>query len=385
MKNVVHLNIVGFRAAVAALDDSALRGRPFVIAGGTGSRVLAWDVSPEAIRQNIRPGMALGAAQKLVRDLIVASPNPAACEKANRAIEEVVRRYAPAWQNDGAGNVFLDITGTRRLFGSPADCACRVQHEILGCLGIRAAMAAAANKLVTKVASRAIRPAGMIEVRPGNEAAFLTHQNITLLPGMGPGLLKTAEITGFREIGEIAALTDVEASALFGKQGKLLRDNALGIDNSPVFMGMERLIRKKTDFPEDVIDHDLIRGALASLVSHAGLEMRNEKLGTGKIRLMVVYGDGVETQGSETIKEPLVLDRDILAAAERLYGKTVTRRIRIRSVCLGLGNLAPLGYQPDLFEMLSETKNRSLQEALDKIQNRHGRGKITRGAALVNA
>jgi DNA polymerase-4 len=64
----------------------------------------------------------------------------------------------------------------------------------------------------------------------GAETAFLAHQDIGLLPGMGPGLLRTAAATGFREIGELARFNNGEALALFGKRGPLLRDTARGID-----------------------------------------------------------------------------------------------------------------------------------------------------------
>ena len=384
MKAIAHLNIIGFRAAVAALEDSALQGRPYVIAGGAGGRSVAWDVSPEAIKQNIKPGMALAVAQRISRDIKIVAPDPAAYKKANCVIETIINRYAPAWQNDGCGNLYLDITGTRKLFGSPADCTCRVQNEIIDNLGIKAAAAAASNKLVSKVASRAIRPLGLIEVRPGNEAAFLAHQDITLLPGIGPSLMKTIRLTGFREAGELAALSDGEAISLFGKKGVMLRDIAAGTDNTPVSAGNgNRTIERQADFSEDVIDETIITGALAFLAEHCGLEMRNDKLGTGKTRLGVVYSDGIEVQGFQKSKRLLVTDREIIAAAHDVYKKTVNRRIRIRSVSLCLEDFMPLGYQPDLFEAEPDIKSRFLQEAVDKIQNRYGTGKIMRGIVLA--
>ena len=387
---IAHLNIVGFRAAVAALEDNTLRGRPYVIAGGTGGRAVAWDVSPEALKQNIRPGMALAAAEKAAKDLTVIPPNPAAYQKANKALETLITRYAPAWQNDGCGNIFLDITGTRGLFGPPTDCICHIQNEIIDILNIKAAAATATNKLVSKVASRAIRPIGLIEVRPGDETSFLAHQDISLLPGIGPSLMKTIRVTGFREAGELAALSDGEAISLFGgKKGILLRDTARGIDNTPVTGGLKsgengsRIIERQADFTEDVLDETIIRGALASLVEDGGLEMRRDKLGAGSLRLAVVYSDGVEASGNEKGKSLFVLDGEILTAAGRLYKKAVSRRIRIRSMCLSLENLTPLNFEPDLFEPENNTEIRRLQEAVDSIQVRYGTGAVMRGVVLA--
>lgn len=72
---------MGYRAAVAAAKDRELAGRPFVISGATGGRSLVLDVSPEAMKEGIRPGMALAAAERNVKDLLVLPPDPAACER----------------------------------------------------------------------------------------------------------------------------------------------------------------------------------------------------------------------------------------------------------------------------------------------------------------
>jgi len=380
-RTIGHFNITGFRAVVAGLFDHSLRDRPYVIAGKTGGQSIAADVSQAAVREGINSGMSLVQAQRLVKDLIVMAPDPAACLEANKVLDSVISRYAPVWQNDGAGNIFFDITGTQRLFGSPPDCICRIQNEVLNKIKIDAAAATGTNKLVCKVASRTIRPEGLIDVRSGDEASFLSRQDIALLPGLGPSLMKTIRVTGFYEIGELAALSDNETLSLFGKKGILLRDNARGIDNSPVSSG-KKSIESRADFSEDVTDETALRGAITSLAEHSGLEMRREKLGASEISLNVFYADGMKAEGREKLRHLCILDRDIALTAQRIFQKITLRRIRIRSVSLSLESLMPLYFEPDLFEPETETKNRKLQEAVDKIQNRFGAGKVTRGIVL---
>jgi hypothetical protein len=50
---------------------------------------------------------------------------------------------------------------------------------------MRPTAAVAVNKLVCKMTSRAIRPAGLIQIQAGTEAAFLAHQDIGLIAGDG--------------------------------------------------------------------------------------------------------------------------------------------------------------------------------------------------------
>jgi DNA polymerase-4 len=233
---------------------------------------------------------------------------------------------------------------------------------------------------VSKVATRTIRPSGLIQVQAGTEAEFLSHQDIRILPGMGPNLLKTAAVTGIREIGEVASLSTAEALSIFGKKGALLRDMALGIDTALVEdRRNKKCITQQADFDEDVIEEMVIRGAIESLAEHGGLKMRRDKLGTTIIRLAAVYADGARAEGQEKTRRLFVLDREIAEAAERIFRKAALRRLRVRSVGLSLEGLVPLGYEPDLFEPEPATKNRKLQQAADDIQNRFGLGKVTRG------
>jgi DNA polymerase-4 len=302
----------------------------------------------------------------------------------NKEIERVASLYAPVWENDRAGNLYLDITGTAGLFGPPCDCSSRILREMLDRAGLRPAAAVARNKLVSKVATRTIRPTGMIQVQNGTEAEFMSHQDIRILPGMGPGLLWTTAVTGIREIGEVAALSVAEAIAIFGKHGPLLRGMAQGLDGSRVEeRNGDRRITGQADFNEDVIDETAIRGAIEALAENGGLTMRGDKLGAAVVRLAVAYADGIRAEGREKLKRPCFLDRDIAATAEKVFYKTAARRIRIRSLGLCLEGLTPLGYEPDLFEPETEAANRKLQEAVDKIQNRYGVGKISRGLVLA--
>jgi DNA polymerase-4 len=151
-------------------------------------------------------------------------------------------------------------------------------------------------------------------------------KGLTVLP---LGLLWTAAVTGIREIGEIAALSEGSALALFGKQGPLLRSLALGIDGSRI------------------------------------------------------EGNGGEKRITQQGKRLYVPDRDIAAAGVRIYREAAARRIRVRSVGLLLEGLIPLGYEANLFEVEGEDRMRRLQAAVDGIQGRYGVGSVCRGLVLA--
>jgi DNA polymerase-4 len=61
----------------------------------------------------------------------------------------------------------------------------------------------------------------------------------------------------------------------------------------------------------------------------------------------------------------------------------VVRRLRIKSITLTLGDLQPLGWCPDLFEIEEDTKQRRLQEAADKVRNKYGLTMLTTAAVYA--
>jgi DNA polymerase-4 len=149
---IVHLNFVGYRAAIAAAKDRTLKGRAFVIAGASSGRATILDMSPEAMREGIAPGMALAVAERRVKGLAVLPPDPPAWAIMNEALEKIVAVYAPAYENDGQGNLYLDLSGTSRLFGPPADCSSRILREVVEHTSLRPAAAAAETVVVVRYA-----------------------------------------------------------------------------------------------------------------------------------------------------------------------------------------------------------------------------------------
>lgn len=383
--NIVHLNVIGFQSAVAIAKDPSLSEKPFVISASPGGRAIVMDVSPKALEAEITPGMSLISAERRIRNLINLPPDLAACGQANREMERIAVKYAPAVQNDSGGHLFLDLSGTSRLFGPAVDCSVKIVNEIRESLNIEPSLGVANNKLVAKIATRIIRPYGIAHVREGEEASILSSQDISLLPGIGPGIRKILSVTALDTIGSLAALSDEEARILLGQKGCLLRDAARGIDNSPVEPNQikHRSILRRLDFSEDIIDMEIIRGSLGALAEDTGLDLRRSKLAAGKMCISVLYSDGVQDRISDTLKSHLYLDADLFYAALKAYERAVKRRIRIRSISLELASLEPLFTEPDLFIPEKGLPEKRIQDAADSIRTRFGINALIHGPVLL--
>jgi len=397
--SIIHLNVVSFMAAVEVLRDPDLRGLPFAVGipGAARGRIL--DVSRIALREGVAPGMTIAEAERRLPGLCLVRPSPDAYSRANREMEAICARYAPLLENSGGGHFFLDLHGTSRLFGAYIDQAVHIRREISEGVGLDATTALAGNKLVAKVGTRSLRPDGFVAVREGDEEAFLRHQDVRFLPGVGPSIGRILSATGICEIGELAAFSDAEITGLFGRRGPELRESALGIDGSKVEQGdlTRRSIASRLRFDNDVLDEASILAALVTLVEGCGLELRRSRLQCRVVAVELGYSDNVAGRGASRLPRPVALDDELLAAARMALSRAHGRRVRVASLALAFGALEPASLQLDLFvpdpACREAFRNREscngsarldrLQAAVDAARERFGLKAVTRCAALA--
>jgi DNA polymerase-4 len=382
---IVHLNIAHFFASVEEICNQSLRNEPFVVAKGGRSRTVVIDASPSAYGEGVRRGMSLELVKRRLKGIRIVSPRDELYRRAENRVYELASRFSPAVESLPGGHLFIDISGTNRLFGRPVDLAARIRREINEGAGMLPIAGLATNKLVSKVATRVVRPDGFVAVSPGDERSFLRHQTVSLLPGIGKRLSERMGLFGITEMGELADLTDREVSALLGKAGPRLRDAAKGIDPNPVAPHPSGLVRLRTQrvLETDVIDPAELRLHLYLLAEDVGARLRGDNLSARRIELSVGYTDSERIELHTSFQEPIHLDRDLFAAAAGLLERGLLRRVRVRSLGLSVSKLV-FEYEPlDLFAPSESAKNELLQKTIDKIRGRFGHEAVRMGFTLA--
>src|SRR6056297_2670586 len=151
---VIHLNVADFAVAVERLKDPNLKDRPVIIAPGGAKRAMVHDMSEEAYQAGVRKGMPLRRAQRICRDAAILAPHTDRYERAMRALFREALPYSPLIESgETDGHLFIDVTGTSRLFGPAKDTAWRMYRQIRTRIGLAPIWAVAPNKLVSKVAT----------------------------------------------------------------------------------------------------------------------------------------------------------------------------------------------------------------------------------------
>ena len=183
--SILHADLDSFYASVEQRDDPTLRGRPVIVGGGV---VLA--ASYEAKAYGVRTAMGGAQARRLCPHAVVVPPRMSAYTRASDAVFEVFRDTTPMVEPVSVDEAFLDVSGLRRVSGTPVQIAARLRADVRDRVGLPITVGIARTKFLAKVASQEAKPDGLLLVPPEAELAFLHPLPVRRLWGVGA---KTAD------------------------------------------------------------------------------------------------------------------------------------------------------------------------------------------------
>jgi DNA polymerase-4 len=386
-RSIIHINVADFAVAVERLVDSRLRERPMIIAPGGSMRAAVYDMSEESYQSGVRKGMALGQALGRCQDAVVLPPRPARYERAMARLVKHALPYSPLIEmTDHNGHLFVDATRTGRLFGPPPDVAWRIRKALRTDMGFNPIWSVAPNKLIAKVATRMVKPAGEYVIGAGEEQDFLKPVPVHLIPG-----IEREDLERFREFnltraGHVAHLSMEQLSIMFGTLSGTLYHAVRGIDPSPVLpVGQNPpVVVADHEFANDTNQVAVVQGALYGLAERTGADLRKQRLTARRIKILLDYSDGKRVV-RQTVAHPATAnDFRLFVLAKKALERAWTRRVGIRHLRLICERLTYPPAQTTLFAE-DEKENKmsdTLMFALDTIRHRFGFNAIRVGRTL---
>jgi DNA polymerase IV len=382
-RNILHIHIPAFPIAVARVSRPDLRNRPVAVALSHSDRALILSASSEAGREGVFKGMPLAKALKFCPRLAVLPPDPELTQKAVHVLSGVAARYTPLWEPSHPGHVYLDVTGTDRLWGRAKDTADRVRLDIKERLSLTGTVGVASNKMVSSIASRIIRSEGVLDVDHGRESTFMAPLNVEVIPGVGPVrrriLLEELNITLVRQI---AVLDPGSLGLIFGRYACVIHQRAFGIDPTPVYPPRaEPVVTEEMPLSRDENDDAKLLGILYGLVEQCSRKLRERDLYPRRAGLHFRYADHEEVIRPILLARPSVWDFDLYAPLEKLFLKTCRRRVRVRFMKVWFRDFAPPPAQLPLFAFAppDEAKKSRVITALGRIREKYGERTIIFG------
>ena len=387
-RTIIHINVADFAVAVERVIHPHLRSRPVVIAPEGAVRAAVYDMSEEAYRSGVRKQMALHQALRRCPDAAVLPPHVDRYERAMEGLLKHALPYSPLIEmTDHNGHLFIDVTGTGRLFGPPPDLAWRIRRTVRSEMGFDPIWSVASNKLVAKVASRTVKPSGESIVRPGEEADFLAPLAVHLIPGIEAGDLHRLREFNLTCAGQVSGLSAAQLEVVFAKRSRHLYEAVRGIDPSPVLpVGRKTpVVRAEHTFGNDTNDTTTAESVLYRLVEDVGARLRRRRMAARRVAVAIDYSDGARIVRQSAVRPAAANDFLLYAAARRAFHRACFRRIRLRNLCLTADRLAYPPAQRELFAAAEDSRRRreDLVTALDSVRRRFGTDAIQTGRTLA--
>ncbi len=384
-RSIVHLNIADFAVAVERRIEARLKDYPVIIAPAASARAMVYDMSEEAFCAGVRKQMPLNQALRRCRDAVILPPHPDRYEQAMAEVFQQTLPYSPLIETGTAdGHVFIDVTGTRRLFGPPVDVAWRMYHAIKKHLGFAPAWSVCPNKLVAKTATRLVKPVGEYIVGQGEESDFLAPLPLFLIPGIEKNDIFTFRSLNISCVSQAAALRLDQLRVVFGRRADFLFNILKGRDAAPVLPAGQKPLRVSANhvFATDTNDVQTVADQLYQLTETLGAELRALGRAARNLAMVLDYSDGVRRIRQIKVDPPSANDFFLFQCARSLLALAWTRRVRVRHIRLICEKPVFPPAQMDLFPDPVQQKQQTLISAMDRIRERYGREAICMGRSL---
>jgi DNA polymerase IV len=376
-RTILHVDLDAFFAAVEQRDRPELRGKPVIVGGDPRGRGVVSAASYEARRFGVHSAMSLREAVRRCPNGVFLPVDGRRYQQASRDVMAVLRRFTPQVEPISIDEAFLDVTGSRGLFGDGRSIATAIKAAVREDVGLTASVGVASTKLVAKIASDLQKPDGLVVVEPGEEAAFLAPLPISRLWGVGQKTATALADYGVRTIGDLAALSPDLLVRRFGKHGGSLASRARGVDDDPVHEGdPAKSVGHEHTFDSDTSDREVIERTLLAMSDGVAGRLRSAGVRASTIAVKIRDSSFRTITRQRTLPEPTDLTDPIFRAAVELARPEV-RGIRVRLLGVtasNLGDREQLGLFPS-----DDPRRRAAIEAADTIRRRYGERAVTRG------
>jgi DNA polymerase-4 len=382
MRTVLHVDLDAFFAAVEQRDHPELRGKPVIVGGVPPGRGVVSAASYEARAFGVHSAMSVTEAYRRCPHGVFLPVDGRRYQQASRDVMAVLGHFTPLVEPISIDEAFMDVTGSRPLFGEGPEIAAAIKAAIREEVGLTASVGVATTKLVAKIASDLRKPDGLVVVPAGEEAAFLAPLPISRLWGVGDKTAMVLVEYGVKTIGDLAALSPDLLVRRFGKHGASLVTRAVGLDDDPVHEGdPAKSVGHETTFDVDSSDPEVIERTLLALSDGVAGRLRSAGVKASTIAVKIRDSSFRTITRQRTLAEPTDLTEPIFRAALELARPQV-RGIRVRLLGVTashLGEREQLGLFPD-----DDPRRRKAIEAADAVRRRFGSKAVTRGR-LVGA
>lgn len=369
-----------------------LREIPSVVAGDKASRhsiILA--KSTPAKKYGIQTGEPLFLALEKCPQLVVVPPDYELYVEASRHFVEMLRQFSPLVEQYSIDEAWVDMSGTRRIYGDPRLAAEQMRERIWNELGFTVNVGISTNKLLAKMAGDFEKPNKVHTLYPEEIESKMWPLPVRDLFLVGAATEKKLKGLGIYTIGDLAK---AELSVLrnrLGKQGETIWHFANGRNADMV---MPELAENKgygnsVTTARDVTDRATGYRVLLSLCETVAMRMRKDGKCGSCVTVHLRTSDFHQFSHQSRLHISTNITSELFGEVCRIFDEAWDGQTPLRQLGVQVTQLSGEPYrQYDMFSGVSSVqyeRKLRLDETVDSLRDKYGEDIIRRAKFTKDA
>ncbi len=386
-RTILHCDMNNFYASVECMLNPSLRGHPVAVGGDVENRhgiILAKNY--EAKKFGIQTGEALWQAKQKCPKLIIVPPHYEEYLKYSRLAHSIYADYTDLIEPYGMDEVWMDVTGSTKAFGSGEVIANTLRERIKYELGLTISVGVSFCKVFAKLGSDMKKPDAVTVIPKDSFRDIIWDLPASDMLGVGRSTEKFLSSYGIHTIGQLAnAYPDLMQRKL-GKNGMVLLAFANGEDRSKVapqdYEPPMKSIGHGITTMQDLENNAEVWNIMLALTQDIGHKLRVYNKNAAGVAIYIRYIEDKQIAGKQwQCQLPVRTHSAAIIAKEayRLFERSYGWEYPIRSVTVRAINLCSQDL-PEQLQFFSDAatveRKEKLETAIEDIRRRFGKYSI---------
>ena len=335
--------------------------------------------------------MAIWQAMQHCPELIVLPPDMGEYIRISRLARNIYEDYTDLVEPFGLDEVWMDVTGSTALFGSPMEIAEEISSRIKFELGITASIGVSDNKVTAKLGSDYKKPDAITRIERDNYAQIVYPLPVEDLLYVGPATSRKLRSAGISTIGHLAQCPEEFLQRRLGKMGLILSTFAKGLDVTPVqrtdHVPHIKSIGNSATTPRDLVSDADVHLMLILLSESVCARMRELASKCTVVEISVRNSELTSFTRQKKLLMPTCSSLEMAAVALELFRSSYCWDHPIRSIGVrGAGLVEATAHdQLSLFtDDIRRQKQEQIEQTVDVIRARYGFRSIQRAAIYAD-
>ena len=381
-RDILLIDMDAFFASVEQARRPDLRGRPVIVGGRAESRGVVSTASYEARACGVRTAMPTAQALKRCPQGVFLPVDMAAYVEMQARLLALYSRFTDLVEPVSIDEAFLDVTGSRRLFGPPQEIAGKIQRLTSEELGLSCSIGIGPTRLLAKLAAELDKPGGLTTLTRDDVHGRLRSLPVGAISGIGPVTVKRLASLDIASIGDLQDAPLPLLEATLAKTAASLKELAFGGDDVPVHTGRAepKSMGREVTFARDTASPEFLRATLLDLADRVASDLRRQGYAGRTLVLKLRDARFHTVSRQRTLPTPTNTTQVIYEAALALLADVQQPGRLLRLLGLTLGGLT----EARQIALDDSARDRACDEAVDRVRARYGSQALRRaGGGLV--